>query len=111
MIDCEVNRVIQKYTHPGEDFYALCWLQLPDALVLAAAGLMSLDQTSVTYSRQTGLLGSIKLIDHRQHVCYEQLYGHGPLVSALAALPTQPSILLSASCTARLCLVTRCRCR
>lgn len=67
VIDCEIGRITQRYTHPGEDFYTAAWSAVPgsaeaagEAQCLLAAG---------------GLQGDIKIIDHRQMVCYQQLPG------------------------------------
>ena len=79
IIDCDVVRVTHKYTHPGEDFYALDWLvhggdgdESSAAAVVIAAG---------------GAQTDIKLIDVNQRTCYAQLTGHAECITTIRFVP------------------------
>ena len=86
VIDCPSGIVEYKYTEmEGEDFYALAWR---DEGVLAAAGAM----------------GDIKMLDIRQHVCYELLMGHSASIYSLAFAPHDRSLMASAGADGIVCL-------
>eukprot|EP00041_Stephanoeca_diplocostata_P036113 m.1301188 g.1301188 ORF g.1301188 m.1301188 type:complete len:769 (+) comp24805_c0_seq4:231-2537(+) len=87
-VDCTIGKVVRKYTHTGEEFFAVAWTAVAhdaaqdlDESVLLAAG---------------GLQGIIKLIDYGQLVCYEQLAGHEAYICDIKFHPTHQDRMVSA---------------
>lgn len=74
VLDCTVGRVMFKYNHPGEEFFAVAWSRAcPDG-----------SRRAVNIIAAAGIQGDIKLIDLQLDVCYDQLPCHTPQITCLA---------------------------
>lgn len=111
LIDCEHGHVLSKYTHPGEDFYALAWTKLTldeseePVCLLAAAGEW-LDCVHVCSTHFLGLEGDIKVLDTTQNSVFAQFGDCGTWVNSLVFHPSMPTLLLSEGSILGLCLIS-----
>ncbi|KAG0039335.1 hypothetical protein BGZ82_008664 [Podila clonocystis] len=106
LIDCQLGRVMAKYSHmEEEEFMCLAWTTLDHATVQDGESSKD-DKDGVIPEAQTtqsnilaaaGHLGSIKLMNPLQNTCYRYLAGHTDSVLRLRFSLTNPRWLFSAS--------------
>ncbi|KAF9914526.1 Leucine-rich repeats and WD repeat domain-containing protein 1 [Lobosporangium transversale] len=119
LIDCSLGRIIAKYSHlEEEEFMCLAWTTLASSFD-EGGGEGGLDWSTFTQEYRSGLsdrhdvtnilavagrMGSIKLINPLQGICYKYLHGHTASILRLKFSLTNPRWLFSASVdgTARL---------
>ncbi|VDM18712.1 unnamed protein product [Hydatigera taeniaeformis] len=84
LIDCQTGKVLKRFKHVGEEFYAVAWTTVEMASghptnLLAAAG----------------KLKEIRLLHPEQLVCYAEMKGHREEIACMVFHPTKPTILFS----------------
>ncbi|KAL5110313.1 Leucine-rich repeat and WD repeat-containing protein 1 [Taenia crassiceps] len=93
LIDCQTGKVLKRFKHVGEEFYAVAWTTVEMASghptnLLAAAG----------------KLKEIRLLHPEQLVCYAEMKGHREEIACMVFHPTKPTILFSGDSKACVCV-------
>uniref|UniRef100_A0A5K3F787 Leucine-rich repeat and WD repeat-containing protein 1 n=1 Tax=Mesocestoides corti TaxID=53468 RepID=A0A5K3F787_MESCO len=84
LIDCQTGKVLKRFKHVGEEFYAVAWTTVEMSTghhtnLLAAAG----------------KLKEIRLLHPEQLVCYAEMKGHKEEIACMVFHPNKPTILFS----------------
>lgn len=93
LIDCQSGKVLKRFKHVGEEFYAVAWTTVEmtpghHTNLLAAAG----------------KLKEIRLLHPEQLVCYAEMKGHKDEVACMVFHPTKSTILFSGDSKASICV-------